>query len=202
MQEFAVDALNGSDQAPAELVIKTNRFHGDGNTSPVDQIKSAVFSVLAPGHQSPPIFVVDAHIDSIAMPALYRSSNCFVLPSRGEGWGRPHVEAMAMGVPVIATNWSGPTAFLTEENGWPLAIDGLVPVSVGPFRKHHRWAEPSVSHLRMLLRHAAENPSEAAVKGARAREDVVRRFSLMKVGGIVADRIALIEAKLNEEGSL
>lgn len=28
----------------------------------------------------------------------------------GEGWGRPHVEAMSMELPVIATNWSGSTA--------------------------------------------------------------------------------------------
>ena len=28
----------------------------------------------------------------------------------GEGWGRPHVEAMSMALPVIATNWSGSTA--------------------------------------------------------------------------------------------
>ena len=43
-----------------------------------------------------------------------------MLPSRGEGWGRPHVEAMAMGLPVIATNWSGITAYLDEEVGYPI----------------------------------------------------------------------------------
>ena len=36
---------------------------------------------------------------------------------------RPHVEAMAMGLPLIATNWSGPTAFMTpvvqNDDGWP-----------------------------------------------------------------------------------
>ena len=47
---------------------------------------------------------------------------------RGEGWGRPHVEAMAMAKPVIATNWSGPTAFLDESCGYPLRYDGLVEV--------------------------------------------------------------------------
>ena len=36
-----------------------------------------------------------------AMPSLYKSVDCFVLPSRGEGWGRPQTEAMAMGLPVI-----------------------------------------------------------------------------------------------------
>ena len=55
-----------------------------------------------------------------ALPRLYRAADAFVLPSRGEGWGRPHVEAMSMGLPVIATNWSGPTAFLDEEVGYPL----------------------------------------------------------------------------------
>ncbi len=58
-----------------------------------------------------------------------------VLPSRGEGWGRPFAEAMAMQLPVIgacfgpvatdndvraATNWSGPTHFINETNAFPL----------------------------------------------------------------------------------
>jgi glycosyltransferase involved in cell wall biosynthesis len=46
--------------------------------------------------------------------SLYRSVDAFVLPSRGEGWGRPYMEAMSMGLPVIATNWSGPTEFVNE----------------------------------------------------------------------------------------
>jgi hypothetical protein len=29
---------------------------------------------------------------------------------------------MSMGLPVIATNWSGPTAFLDSEVGYPLAV--------------------------------------------------------------------------------
>lgn len=37
----------------------------------------------------------------VEMPRLYKSVDAFVLPSRGEGWGRPHVEAMSMGLPVI-----------------------------------------------------------------------------------------------------
>lgn len=35
------------------------------------------------------------------MPRLYKAADAFVLPSRGEGWGRPHVEAMSMALPVI-----------------------------------------------------------------------------------------------------
>ena len=46
------------------------------------------------------------------------------------GWGRPHMEAMAMGLPVIATNWSGPTAFLSQDNGYPIRVESLVTVKV------------------------------------------------------------------------
>ncbi len=51
-----------------------------------------------------------------------------VIPSHGEGWGRPHMEAMACGTPVIATNWSGPTAFITRDDGYLIEIEkDLVP---------------------------------------------------------------------------
>ncbi len=54
---------------------------------------------------------------------FFRSGDAFVLPSRGEGWGRPHVESMAMGLPLISTNWSGITAYLDESVGYPIAIE-------------------------------------------------------------------------------
>lgn len=41
------------------------------------------------------------------LAGLYRAAHVLVQASRGEGWGRPHVEAMASATPVIATNWSG-----------------------------------------------------------------------------------------------
>ncbi len=51
-----------------------------------------------------------------------------MIPTRGEGWGRPQMEAMAMGLPVISTNWSGLTAFLNEETGFPISVERLVTV--------------------------------------------------------------------------
>jgi glycosyltransferase involved in cell wall biosynthesis len=35
---------------------------------------------------------------------------------RGEGWGLPIAEALAMGVPAIATNFSGPTAYASRSS--------------------------------------------------------------------------------------
>lgn len=60
--------------------------------------------------------------------------------------------------PVITTFWSGPTAYLTEDNGYPLRIDGLVPLPEDSPFKGHKWAQPSVTHLSALMRHVVTNP--------------------------------------------
>ncbi|MEP6754165.1 MAG: glycosyltransferase, partial [Chthonomonadales bacterium] len=80
---------------------------------------------------------------------LYRESDAFVLPSRGEGWGRPYMEAMALGIPTIGTNWSGNTAFMNEGNSF-LVDYKLVPVPERGWReisayRGHQWAEPDIA---------------------------------------------------------
>ena len=59
---------------------------------------------------------------------------------------------------VITTFWSGPTAYLTEDNGYPLRIDGLVPLPDDSPFKGHKWAQPSGTHLSALMRHVVNNP--------------------------------------------
>ena len=46
------------------------------------------------------------------MAQLYRSADCFLFPSKGEGWGLPLIEAISCGTPYIATNYSGQTEYL------------------------------------------------------------------------------------------
>lgn len=45
----------------------------------------------------------------------------FILPSHGEGWGLPLIEAMASGLPTIATAWGGQMDFMSRENSWPVS---------------------------------------------------------------------------------
>jgi len=46
-----------------------------------------------------------------------QGSNCFVLPTRYEAFGAVLIEAMASGLPVIATRSGGPDTIVTKENG-------------------------------------------------------------------------------------
>lgn len=56
---------------------------------------------------------------------VYAQADCLALPSRYEGWGMPHREAAAMGIPVITQRYSGMDDGHLDE--WAIALDdGLV----------------------------------------------------------------------------
>lgn len=106
------------------------------------------------------------------LAALYASSDAFVLPSRGEGWCLPCMEAMSAGLPVLVTNHSGPASFLTDNNSYPIAVAN---VDVA------RRATPDESHLVSLMRRLVAEPGAARRVGERARADIIARFSAPSV---------------------
>ena len=145
----------------------------------------------------PKIEFLTEQIPTRELPRLYKAVDCLVAPSRGEGWGRPHHEAMMMGLPVIATNWSGNTEFMSDENSFLLNYELVRVENADPGFEHYRghcWANPSEPHLRELMRQVQQNPETARAKGARAREQMLERFSLAPVASIVLRRLAEIEA--------
>lgn len=107
---------------------------------------------------------------------LYNSCDAFVLPTKGEGWGLPIMEAMACGLPVIATDYSAPADFLNERVAYPLRVERMVDVHDPYFFPgnpiYGQWAQPDLTELRRLMRHVMTNRDEAAAKGKLAREAV------------------------------
>uniref|UniRef100_A0A7I4DYU7 Glycosyl transferase family 1 domain-containing protein n=1 Tax=Physcomitrium patens TaxID=3218 RepID=A0A7I4DYU7_PHYPA len=99
LQEFSADDN-------VALYLLTNPYHTNHDFGTVITEFVSSHSIPKPPSGWPNVYLHDQHIAQSQLPALYAAADCFVLPSRGEGWGRPHVEAMAMELPVIATNWS------------------------------------------------------------------------------------------------
>ena len=53
----------------------------------------------------------------------FKKTDCFVLASQSETFGVAYIEALAMGVPVIATKCGGPEAFVNERNGIMIEVN-------------------------------------------------------------------------------
>ncbi|KAJ6817346.1 uncharacterized protein M6B38_412380 [Iris pallida] len=191
-----LEEFSRSDGVALYLLVSAYHSDTDFRTKVASFIQG--IGVEEPADGWAPFHVIDTHVPQVDLPGLYKAADAFVLPSRGEGWGRPIVEAMAMGLPVIATNWSGMTEYLTEENGYPLRVDRMSEVTEGPF-EGHRWAEPSSNELRVLMRHVASNREEGRKKGRRAREDMIERFSPEVVARLLADEIMKIWKKSHGE---
>jgi len=140
---------------------------------------------------APVVVMVNPEFAGYQMGALYRSADCFVLPSRGEGWGMPVLEAMACGLPVIATDWGGPADFVHEGVGFPLAVAKMVPAEARcPYYEGFEWAEPDPDHLRSLLRQVFAGPEAARARGMAAAAEVAATWTLDHAAERVKARLA------------
>jgi glycosyltransferase involved in cell wall biosynthesis len=126
---------------------------------------------------------------------LYGACDVLVLPTRAEAWGLPIIEALACGIPAIATNYSGHTMFLDDRNGWLVDVECMIPVDdpffYGTAEPLGEWAQPDRRHLRSLMRRAYAHADERRAKGLRAR-DVVRRWSWDDAARIAHRRLSEI----------
>ena len=141
----------------------------------------------------PHLILIDRECSDAELRELYAGSDAFVLASRGEGWGRPYMEAMAFGLPTIGTRWSGNLEFMNDENSFLIDIDGLEPCeqrwSSMSLYRGHRWAMPSIASLRRQMRNVFEDCAEAERRGQRARQDIIERYDAPIVARRFADEL-------------
>ncbi|MFX3624796.1 MAG: glycosyltransferase [Ectobacillus sp.] len=172
------------------LILKVSKWL-EQNTHPREEIMKLARSL---GLISiPHIHIIETTFTEEEMIQLYKAADAFVLPSRGEGWGRPYMEAMAMALPTIGTRWGGQTAFMNDTNSYLIDVEGLLPIdrSIPYFGQlhGHKWAEPSEEHVRLLMREVYENTAKAKQIGNKARQDILAHFSKEKVAELMYKRI-------------
>jgi glycosyltransferase involved in cell wall biosynthesis/Flp pilus assembly protein TadD/2-polyprenyl-3-methyl-5-hydroxy-6-metoxy-1,4-benzoquinol methylase len=149
-----------------------------------------------------PIVVLGEPIHESHLPQLYAAASAYVAPSRGEGWGRPQMEAMACGVPVIATRWSGSLEFMNDENSLLIDVQELRVIDDRaeiPFYRGQRWAEPDTRHLVALLQKVFHEPECARAIGVRARSDMENHWQWNAVTKIALRRITEVREQIRKQ---
>jgi GT2 family glycosyltransferase/glycosyltransferase involved in cell wall biosynthesis len=194
----------GERKAP-EVLLKafTDEFSKDDdvvlvlkvfNNDPSVNVRQQIADMRLRPDGAPIALMYNQRIAQHQMGSLYTSADCFVLPTRGEGWGMPILEAMACGLPTIATNWSAQADFLDEEIAYPLRVKRLIPaVAKCPYYVGYEWADPDVEHLRHLMRHVYEQRDEARARGRRAAEVVAERWTWARAVDRIIERLEAIE---------
>ncbi len=139
------------------------------------------------------IHIWQEHLTSKQLPELYHSVDCFIIPTRCDGWCRPLMEAMASGLPTIATNWSGPAQYHNEKYGYPLRYNLQLVSSLGsreiPCYKGQIWAEPDVNHLISLMKNVYLNQDEAKKKGNLAKIYIAKNYDRSIVANLINEEI-------------
>eukprot|EP00043_Microstomoeca_roanoka_P014612 m.145063 g.145063 ORF g.145063 m.145063 type:complete len:375 (-) comp16057_c0_seq7:68-1192(-) len=120
-----------------------------------------------------PITILE-QLSTRELALLYKAADAFVIASHGEGFGRPPAEAISMAVPTIAIDWSGLSAFISNDTAYPLHVSTLVNVPGGD---SEQWAHITAPQLASVMRHVYTYPEEAKARGMAGRQYMVDNFS-------------------------
>ncbi|MDA8018740.1 MAG: methyltransferase domain-containing protein [Thermoanaerobaculia bacterium] len=138
----------------------------------------------------PRLFLVDEMLDRGRLLGLTASCDAYVSLHRAEGFGRGPAEAMALGKPVVVTDFSGNRDY-TDASNAGLVECRLTAVGKGqyPGGKGQVWAEPDVDHAARQMRRLVDEPQEAQNLGRAARRTIRSRYGSRRVGERMAARL-------------
>lgn len=149
-----------------ELVLKV--INGKLHVPAAERLRAAVA-------QDDRITLIEKYLSAEELHELYANSDCYVSLHRSEGFGFTVAEAMAMGIPVISTDYSGTAEFLDPVNCWPIPYEIVeVGPDAAPYPPGSHWAEPDLDAAAQAMREVADDPARAAERGLAAREHLRR----------------------------
>lgn len=147
------------------------------------------------------ILWLDADLTREETFSFMKSLDAYVSLHRAEGFGLTCAEAMALGLPVVASHYSGNLDFMNIENSV------LVPTPVietnrphGPYPAGTRWGDPDLAAAAQLMRSLLARDRRQAI-GEIARQSIAESLDPGKVGAMAAALIAQLVAKAGERGA-
>ncbi len=131
--------------------------------------------------RAPEIAILPTEMAAGDVAGLYTACDVLVHPYRGESFCLPIAEAMACGVPVIATDRGGASMMARPDTATliPSTVVHLPRFAFGRRRLSNvpRWHEISLDRLRAEMRAIYEQPAPARAKAAHARRVIAEQLT-------------------------
>lgn len=138
--------------------------------------------------QYPNIDLVLGSVDEFQMKEILENADCFVYPSRGEGFGITPLEAMATGLPTIVPNAHGITEYFNPDYMYEVKVGETCPAIYSRYKNQDvgEMVICDVQHLRSQMRYIYEHQAEAREKGKMASE-YVKQWTFRKTAQKIKD---------------
>ena len=174
-------------QKDVGLVVKTTK--GRDTTIDRELVRKMLRQIKrASGvEDSPRLYMLHGSMNRQEMTDLYRSPKicAFVSATHGEGFGLPLLEAAVVGMPVVATDWSAHTEFLSGPSFVRVACDMIqIPESRADgniFVKNAIWANPREGNYKRNLKYALEKQDELKESAKKLSQELIESHSLESI---------------------
>ena len=134
-------------------------------------------------------FMTDV-LEKTQVNALIACADAYVSLHRSEGFGLVPAEAMLLGTPVIATNWSANTEFMDADTACMVEYSFVtIEKDQGPYEAGNRWADPDIEQAAGYMRMLYEDRESGSRIADKAKAHITEKLSPKRAAELISNRI-------------
>lgn len=175
----------GTDSDEVGIVVKINEY----SERDIEYIHNAL-----KGYKN--VYILSDTLSKVQVNSLTKCVDVFVSLHRAEGFGLVLAEAMIVGTPTIATNWSANTEFVDENSACLVGYKMIqIEEDIPPYKKGFSWADANVDEAAAYMKRLFEDKEFYNSISNNAKTYVNKRLSMERATGILMERAQEIRKK-------
>lgn len=139
--------------------------------------------------------VISGELPHRCLNDILHTVDCFVFPSRGEGFSLPPLEAMATGAPVVLSVGHSHTEYYDERYMYGVPAGIQIPARYSNWEDQGNFVRCSTTSLEKVLLHVYMNPDEAYAKG-KLSSKIVKQFSYENTAKALSDYLCQLAREI------
>ena len=139
------------------------------------------------------IYFITTNMSKIEVNSLIREVDVLVSLHRAEGFGLAMAEAMLVGTPTIATNWSANTEFMNSDVACMVDYELIeIKKDYGLFKKGYRWADADIYQAAEYMKKLYQDKDFRMNMADKAKKFIEEKLCIESTVKLVEDRVAQI----------